>query len=125
MTPKRYWLVRSLASYAALAVLSAGLVGRAAGDELEWRADYSKARQEAVAKNRPLVIDFGTENCVWCRKLEETTFRDPAIVALLNQQCILLRIDANRNPTLTEAVANSKFSYPGLCQSRWQGPRVS
>jgi thioredoxin-related protein len=109
MTPKHYWLARSLASYAALALLSVGLVGRAAGDELEWRADYSKARQEAAAKNRPLVIDFGTENCVWCRKLEETTFRDPAIVALLNQQCILLRIDANRNPALAEALRIQNF----------------
>ena len=32
----------------------------AIAQEVEWRTDYNKARQEAVEKNRPLVLDFGT-----------------------------------------------------------------
>jgi hypothetical protein len=79
---------------------------------VEWRLEYSKARQEAVDKNRLLVIDVGTENCFWCKQLDLRTFRDPAIVALLNQHCIPLKIDAERHATLAEALRVQQ--YPTL-----------
>ena len=37
--------------------------------EVEWRSDYGKARQEAIDKNRPLLIDVGTEHCHFCKQL--------------------------------------------------------
>ena len=52
---------------ACLCLLSAA---GARAQEVAWRPDYSTARQEAAAKGRPLVIDFGTENCVYCKLLD-------------------------------------------------------
>jgi thioredoxin-like negative regulator of GroEL len=72
--------------------------------EVEWRLDYGKARQEAVEKNRPLVIDIGTEHCHFCKQLELRTFKDPAVVALLNERCIPLKIDADQHAKLAEAL---------------------
>src|SRR5207248_1589810 len=82
----------------------------ARGDEVEWRYDYNAASRESGEKNRPLVIDFGTENCYWCKRLETTTFREPAVVALMNRQFIPLKIDANRDAPLAEALHIQ--SYP-------------
>jgi thioredoxin-like negative regulator of GroEL len=76
----------------------------AQGPEVEWRLDYGKARQEAAEKNRPLVIDVGTEHCHFCKQLDLRTFKDPAVVALLNQHCIPLKIDADQHPRLAEAL---------------------
>jgi thioredoxin-like negative regulator of GroEL len=86
--------------------------GESPAGEVEWRQEYSRARQEAVDKNRPLVIDVGTENCFWCKQLDQRTFRDPAIVALLNEHCIPLKIDAERHATLAEALRVQQ--YPTL-----------
>ena len=72
--------------------------------EVEWRLDYGRARQEAVEKNRPLVIDVGTENCHYCKQLDLHTFKDPAIVAMLNERCIPLKIDADHHAKLAEAL---------------------
>ncbi len=72
--------------------------------EVEWRLDYGKARQEAEKKNRPLVIDVGTEHCHFCKQLDLRTFKDPAVVALLNERCIPLKIDADQHPKLAEAL---------------------
>lgn len=72
--------------------------------EVEWRLDYGKARQEAIEKNRPLFIDVSTENCYYCKQLDLRTFKDPAIVALLNERCIPLKIDADHNAKLAEAL---------------------
>ena len=68
----------------------------AMGQEVQWRHDYTQARREAVEKNRPLLVDVGTENCYWCKQLDLRTFRDPAIAAVLNARFIPLKIDAQQ-----------------------------
>ncbi len=83
-----------------------------AAEEVQWRRDYNQARQEAQQSGRLLVIDFGTETCYWCKQLDERTMRDPSVIALLNERCIPLRIDANRTPKLAEALQIR--SYPTL-----------
>jgi tetratricopeptide (TPR) repeat protein len=90
-----------------MASLSSGF-----GQEVHWRYDYNGARKEAQEQGLPLVLDVGTEACFWCKKLDDTTFRDPTILAALNGQFIPLKIDANRNQALAEALRIQ--SYPTL-----------
>ncbi len=103
MIPLRELLVRKLAWCAALALTSV-LASAAAGQEVDWRYDYARARQEAVEKGRPLLIDFGTSafTCVYCIRLDNGPLRDPAIVQLLNERFIPLKIDAHLNRSLTD-----------------------
>jgi thioredoxin-related protein len=70
--------------------------------EVEWRPDYAAARREAAAKNRPLMIDFGTEHCFFCKKLDSVVFHEPAIVSLLNERFVSLRVDAEREVRLAQ-----------------------
>ena len=77
--------------------------------EIHWRYDYTKARKEAEAKNLPLVVDFGTENCYWCRKLDEITFKDRTVIGLMNEKFIPLKVDAGREPKLTQALNINAF----------------
>lgn len=78
------------------ALLCAGLLALGAssapGDGVAWLTDYSVARREAHDKNRPLVIDFSTDNCIYCRKLETITFRDPAVVQLVGDHFVALHL---------------------------------
>jgi thioredoxin-related protein len=83
--------------------------GVSRAQEITWREDYNAARREAQEKGLPLVLDFGTENCFWCRKLDETTFRDPTVAGLISQRFIPLRMDARRNAELTEALHIQSF----------------
>src|SRR5689334_11531047 len=94
---------------ACLWLLSAG---GARAQEVAWRQDYSQARQEAASKGRPLVIDFGTENCFWCKQLDARTFRDPEIARLLNERCVPLKVDAQRHAALANALHIQ--NYPTL-----------
>jgi thioredoxin-like negative regulator of GroEL len=65
-----------------------------------------------VEKDRPLVIDFGTENCYWCKQLDLRTFRDAAVVGLMNGRFIPLKIDAQREAELSEKLRIQ--SYPTI-----------
>ena len=78
--------------------------------EVNWRTDYFKARTEAVEKGLPLVIDFGTKTCSWCKILDQTTFRDPKIIGVMNERFIPLKIDADVDSLLASKLQIS--SYP-------------
>jgi thioredoxin-like negative regulator of GroEL len=78
--------------------------------EVKWRYEYASARREAESKGLPLVIDFGTTNCPWCVKLDNTTLRDPTIVQMVNERFIPLKLDGNQEKALVEAL--SIRSYP-------------
>jgi outer membrane protein assembly factor BamD (BamD/ComL family) len=79
---------------------------------VRWRADYATSRQEAQKTGRPLFLDVSTEWCGPCRKLESTTFRDPAIVRMLNEQFVPLKVDGTKDKVLTEALKVQ--GYPTL-----------
>jgi thioredoxin-like negative regulator of GroEL len=89
-----------------------GLPGVAWAQEIRWHNDYNKARAVALEKGRPLLIDIGTENCFWCKQLDSRTFRDSAIIGLVNDRFIPLKVNATQSPFLAQALRIQ--SYPTL-----------
>jgi thioredoxin-related protein len=85
------------------------LPGEARTQEVHWRTDYNAARKEALEKNRPIVLDFGTESCFWCKKLDATTFQEPAVTSLMNEHFIPLKVNAQASVALTEALRIQSF----------------
>lgn len=108
MKTHRRPLIRALVAQTALFLLPA----LASAQEVSWRTDYNRARQEAAEKGLPLVVDIGTENCYWCKQLDLRTFKEPALAAYLNERTIPLRVDATRTPALVEAL--NIQSYPTI-----------
>ncbi len=94
------------------ALVLAACARSAQGQSVQWRTDYNAARREATEKGRPILLDFGTENCMWCKKLDLSTLRDPAVARLLNENFIALKVDADREATLTQVLRISQ--YPTL-----------
>lgn len=91
----------------ALALLLSTGVARA--QDVRWRTDFAAARKEAAAAGKPLFLDFGSEGCTWCRKLDATTLRDRAVVELLNAKFIAVKVDGEREERLAQAVGVQAF----------------
>ena len=89
--------------------VAVGWATPASAQEVRWRQDYAAARAEATTSGRPLLLDFGTEACIYCRKLDATTFRDRGVVALLNDRFIPVKVDGDRDRRLTQAVGVQAF----------------
>jgi thioredoxin-related protein len=104
--------VKQRGCLAGFVLVATSLVGPARADEIQWRKDYSAARKEAHDRDLPLLLDFGTESCYWCKRLDTTTFRQDAIIGLVNQRFIPLKVDAEKQATLAEALHIR--SYPTL-----------
>lgn len=98
---RRPWmLVLACCGAAALAWTIAAQESTPQSKEIQWRPDYNQALVESEKRGLPIVIDFTTTPCFWCDKLEATTFRDPRIIHMLNQQFIPLKIHSARDPKL-------------------------
>jgi thioredoxin-related protein len=77
--------------------------------EIEWRTNYMQARQEAAQKKLPILIDFYTDNCFWCKQMDHRTFRDPTLNQTLMENWIPLRINARKETVLTDALKIRSF----------------
>lgn len=100
-----YLTLRIATGLLAVFVMAAGVPSQAGGpDPVRWRTDYNAARKEAQEKRLPLLLEIGTEDCTHCRRQDATTFRDPAVVALLNSEFIPIRVDGNQNEALVQAL---------------------
>jgi thioredoxin-related protein len=87
-------------------------ISRAFAQEIAWRSDYAAARQEAQQKQRPLLLDFGTTNCFWCKRLDAVTFRDPTVSKLVREHFVAVKIDAEKDAELARLLRIE--SYPTL-----------
>lgn len=76
---------------------------------ISWQQEYQMTLEEAREKNRPILFDFSRPNCVWCQKLEAITFRDPEVAELLNEQFVMVKVDASKNPNLAKAFGVESF----------------
>ena len=99
-----------------LLALAFSPAGRA--QEVPWRKDYAAARQEAVTTGRPLLLHFTTDGCVWCQKLEQTTYRNPAIFKAMTEQFIPLKIDYQQYEELCKKLLVQSFPTIIIATSR-------
>lgn len=73
-------------------------------NQVEWRVDYDAARKESSEKGKPLFLEFSTEDCFHCRRLEAGPLKETEVVNLLNDRFIPLKVDAARSPKLVQAL---------------------
>jgi thioredoxin-related protein len=107
-----------IASFVALT-----FTGTLRAQAINWRSDVSAARREAQATGRPLFLDFGTQACVYCQKLDAITFRVPAVARMLNDYFVPVHIDADREREFTSALGI--HSYPTLVLTDSQGKIIN
>lgn len=103
---------RSVPKFLAALMVAAFAIAASFSQSPAWRTDYAQARREATNKNKPILLEFVSENCVWCRKLESTTLSDPAVTSLLNEQYIPIKVDPHRDAEIIQRLQIS--SYPTL-----------
>ncbi len=93
------------------AILAAALIGLSsmsggAAAETVWAEWDGALFARAKAENRFVLLDLEAVWCHWCHVMEETTYRDPAVVTLMAARYIPVRVDQDRNPDLSSRYGN-------------------
>lgn len=64
----------------------------------------------AAAEDKLVLLDLGTEWCHWCHVMERTTWRDPAVQAVLDRHYVAAAADADRRLDL--AARYQDYGWP-------------
>ena len=72
---------------------------------------------QAKHSDKPLFVYFHSRYCKVCKKLDETTFKDPRIIKILNEKYIALVVDlSDKANTDTQAIKEKYgvYGYPAF-----------
>src|SRR5271166_5747215 len=67
---------------------------------IKWQPWSDSVFAQAKRERRFVLLDLGTVWCHWCHVMEEVTYRDPAVIELVNKRYIAVRVDADGRPDL-------------------------
>ncbi len=72
-----------------------------AATTINWMTwDEAVARSKKDEKPKKIFIDFTTDWCGWCKKMDQTTFLNPSVVAYMNQYYYAVKFDAECMDTI-------------------------
>jgi thiol:disulfide interchange protein len=67
----------------------------AGASSVAWERDLTVALGRADNEGKVVMVDFYTDWCGWCKKLDETTLADPAVQSTLKRM-VAVKLDAER-----------------------------
>ncbi|HEX9997766.1 MAG TPA: thioredoxin fold domain-containing protein [Abditibacterium sp.] len=81
----------------------------AAASEIVWEKNFESAMQRARAEKKPLMIDFYTDWCGWCKELDKQVFPDQNVVSE-SANWVSIKINGEKRPDV--ATAYGVTGYP-------------
>jgi len=105
--------------------LSTGAVAQSA-NKINWLTF-----EEALAKNekepRKILLDVYTDWCGWCKRMDATTYSNPMVIEMINQEFYAVKLDGEYKGDIEfkgqtfKYVANGKRGYHELPAAIMQG----
>lgn len=82
----------------------------AAGESIQWRNDFRMAALEAKDASKPLLLEFSTDWCGYCKKMKRETFSNRKVIDQVQQCFVPVTIDGDIHKALAEQMGVR--SYP-------------
>jgi thiol:disulfide interchange protein len=75
---------------------------------IEWCNSFAEGLNIAKEKKKPLMVDFEAGWCMWCKKLDETTYKDGQVIAL-SKEFIPVKVDCDE-----DTITPGRYGIRGL-----------
>ncbi|MBR9923171.1 MAG: DUF255 domain-containing protein [Bacteroidetes bacterium] len=83
-----------------------------AGDKLEWMS-WEEMVEAQEKEPRKVLVDVYTDWCGWCKRMDQTTFSDPAIESYLKDNFYAVKFDAEQKEDIIFKGHTLKFKPSG------------
>ena len=77
--------------------------------KIAWKTTFDEALAAAKKSERPILVDFTAEWCGWCKKLDRDTFGNEAVIRLVNEFFVAVKVDTDKSPAISK-----KYKVSGL-----------
>jgi thioredoxin-related protein len=71
------------------------------GKDLNWLS-FDQALTKSKIENIPTLIYFYSDNCEWCRRLEDETFKNQEVKELMNGDFAIVKINSNSSNVVSD-----------------------
>jgi len=101
-------------------------IAKAKTDGVVWHT-WEEAQAKMESEPRKIFIDMYTSWCGWCKKMDASTFKDPAVVKYLNEEFYAVKFNAEQKETINysghdfQFVKNGRRGYHQLAHSLLNG----
>jgi thiol:disulfide interchange protein len=65
--------------------------------ELQWSSDVQTSFDTANKANKLLLVDVGAPWCGWCKKMDESTYTDKAVIKALANDFVCVKLNSDDN----------------------------
>lgn len=68
--------------------------------KIQWHEWSDEAFKKAKAEDKPILLAISAVWCHWCHVQDHTTYSDPGVIDLINNNVIPVRVDTDRRPDI-------------------------
>jgi uncharacterized protein YyaL (SSP411 family) len=101
---------RAVAFLASVALSVPALAGPQEKEPIAWSGWSPDLFERAGKEKRLVLLDLEAVWCHWCHVMAETTYRDPAVVKLVSEHFLPVRVDQDARPDLSNRYED--FGWP-------------
>ena len=66
-------------------------------NRIQWH-NYKQGMSLAKKEKKRVYLHFYTDWCNFCKEMDQTTFKNPSVVRLLNKDFVAIRVNTNKQP---------------------------
>ena len=89
-------------------IVSSTLLGQVDNQAINWMT-WDEVEKAQEREQRKVLVDVYTEWCGWCKKMDQTTFKDPDVIRYINENFYAIKFDAETQETIH--FNGRKFKY--------------
>src|SRR6266566_2066083 len=71
-----------------------------AHNPVDWFPWGDEAFDKARREGKPLFVSIGYSTCHWCHVMEQESFSDPAMAAIMNEYFVCIKVDREERPDI-------------------------
>ena len=75
---------------------------------IDWQPWTAETFQRAQAEDKPVLVSVSAVWCYWCHVMDETSYSDPDVQALLTSHFVAVRVDNDHRPDI-----NARYNVGG------------
>lgn len=89
--------------------LNSAIVAAQENLPIQWQTSPQIAASMTERTHRPILIYFTAEQCVYCRKLERSTWSQPEVASNVSRHFVALKVDGGAQPELASKMKVAGF----------------